>query len=290
MKLDLERDYFFVPKIYEHKVFEAIPNIISVDGPDGVGKSTFSKVLFDLLSNVSDRKDSVVLMSPTKFEYSGDARKYKEKLREVNFEIEKKLFLLDKYIFNDDSKDIEKLSKKISSVKRFWSIKSNRVFIAAIKANYRLAHEETKKGKIVICDSSDIRELAYILDNSYCDENEGIGVIRSTIRWFLSGNMTNGVIPGNRIVLNSTITDIHHNLTHRQKKDIGDPKDYFGTERRIKCYEKSIEFIREIKSEPTVNWIDIINTSLPERDIENYLKIVLGKDIIQRIRNTSINC
>ena len=118
---NLEKEY------YPDKEFHIEGRLISIDGIDGVGKSSFSEKLTELLQEKYGQ-ESVVLVKPTKFSESEDAQGYGDRLHQRN--------------------DLKSKSRK-----------HNLYFIGALRKNYqKRVNKFLKEGKVVVLDSSEIRD------------------------------------------------------------------------------------------------------------------------------------
>jgi len=234
-------------KNYEEKVFNVNYNLISVDAPDGAGKSTFVKLLQKQLQEKYGT-EKVVLLAASDFNASDGARHYGQEFSEM------------------------------TGVKQF-SRKHNLYFIGAINKNYREAIAEyLAQDKIVVLDSSEIRALAFMLDMG--DEE----AISSTTDWLKSGRLTSSLLPGNRIILKVSPEDSQRNLNRRPKLDHGDPTSLAEMEKRQACYQLAIEEVKGAKTESPVNWLSVENPS-EDNDIEQKLTERIEKQVIPFLQN-----
>ncbi|MCD6583087.1 MAG: hypothetical protein J7K71_00135 [Candidatus Omnitrophica bacterium] len=196
--------------------FRVSPFLVSIDGPDGVGKSNFAQVLASKLKGYLS-KNKVKLVKPTYFDASRKARRIGQKL--------------------------EALKKKISP----YSKLHNKFFLTAMMVNYReviLPAIESKT--LVILDSSEIRALAFIIDKG------SPKAIEDTLVKIKKGILTCGIQPKTRIILESSSKDLYLNLNTKKFLDSGDPHGIQEIKRRIQAYRKAISVIQELNE--CTNW------------------------------------
>lgn len=193
-------------KLNEKVNFQLSTKLISVDGPDGVGKGTFSKILFKALNK--KLYIPILLTSGTRFEACEESRKLESDIKEKNNNVERnRLFLLS--------------SQKIYKHKVIPAIDSN---------------------KIVILDSSLLRHLAYT--HSFYGANSK--VFLDTYSCVKSGQLNFGIFPSVRILLDAPAKDLLKNLNRRGKIDKGDPSDIKEVKQRKESYYQTIEIIKKI--------------------------------------------
>lgn len=226
------------------KEFNINKKIISVDGIDGVGKSSFTERLTKILKEKYGQ-ENVMLMKPTRFSESKGAKKYGDILHGRD--------------------DLAVNSRK-----------HNLYFIGALHKNYQEIMNYVNQGKIVVLDSSEVRALAYMLDRG---ENDAI---TSTLMWLRSGRLTGNVLPGNRIFLNADAREILENLGGRKKADKGDPVDIQGVQNRLNSYRQALEKVKNLKTDKAVNWINVHNPRLT-KDVESGLDKVIRDQVIDRL-------
>ena len=68
------------------EVFQVSPFLITIDGPDGVGKSSFSELLINELQKLFDETE-VMLIRPTYFNTSPRAQEIGEELEKIKTKI-----------------------------------------------------------------------------------------------------------------------------------------------------------------------------------------------------------
>ncbi len=236
----LEKNY------YPNKEFYVDNKIISIDGIDGIGKSNFAEKLTRILQEKYG-KEGVVLVRPTKFSESEEAKKYGDTLRE--------------------KKDLPLNSRK-----------HNLYFVGALHKNYeKMIKDYINQGKIVVLDSSEIRALAYMLDKGDGD------AIDSTLKWLRSGRLTGDVLPGNRIILEADNQDILNNLQKREKIDPGDPVDIQGVQNRLNNYNEAIDSVKKLKTNEPTNWIDVQNPRITE-NVELGLDKIIREQVLNKLK------
>lgn len=241
LKVNIEK------KIYEKEVFSIDYNLISVDAPDGAGKSTFVKVLKQELERLYG-VDRVVLLAASDFFASEGARYYGDKFAHRGAVVP-------------------------------FSRKHNLFFLGAVNKNYReVIIQALAQNKIVVLDSSEIRALAFMMDMGSAD------AIDSTAAWLKSGRLTGSLLPGNRIILSIRPEDSAKNLARRPKLDHGDPTSLAEIEKRLACYQMAISEIQNLKTTQPVNWLKIdnpsedgdVNTLLQERINDLVIPLLQG--------------
>lgn len=231
--------------------FNICYSIITVDASDGSGKSTFSKVLKECLSETYPEKD-ILLVKSTNFDLSPGAVKCGESLARRN-------------------------SLKENSVRH------NLYYLCAMAENYKqVISEAVNNGKIIISDSSEIRALAYILDKG---DNDAIS---STYKSIDTGFLTRGILSGNRIILSVSPEDCLFNLQARGKKDCGDPTNLSEVKRRQQCYDTSIDFIKNL-APSDVNWMFVENRSYMGSSPLTHLRHRIHEEIIPRLKKIDLS-
>ncbi len=180
---------------------------ISIDGPDGAGKSTLSKLLAKELKKNFPEKN-VILIKPSYFSESNGGKK-----------IEKE--------FIDISHKLVKHSRE-----------HNSYFLRAMRINYEeLVVPAVTRGEIVILDSSEIRALAFIMDKG---DDEAI---QETTELITNNTLTSNFKSDYRFFIYGEIDDLLKNLYGKKNLDSGDPINYQESVRRIECYQKAIKMI-----------------------------------------------
>lgn len=191
------------------------PFLVSIDGPDGSGKSSLSVILKDFIESRNNYYSDVSIIKPTYFEMTKEAALIGSKLKKSNFEID--------------------------------SLEHNSIFLEAMRVNYQhLVIPSLKKGKMVILDSSEIRALAFVLDRKN-DE-----AILDTKDKIISDFLTLGITPNIRIFLDGSEYDLFCNLQTKQFLDSGDPKNIFEISERRKAYFYAINFISNLEKRKNV--------------------------------------
>lgn len=185
--------------------------LISVDGPDGVGKGTFSKILLQFLKKKLN--ESILLTSGTRFEACKESKTLESEIKEINNSVERNRFFL------------------LSSQKIY-----KHKIIPAIDSD-----------KIVILDSSLLRHLAYT--HSFYGGNSK--VFLDTYSHVRSGQLNFGISPSVRILLDAPAKDLLKNLNSRGKRDKGDPSIIKEVNQRKKSYYKTTKIIKEIVPKDT---------------------------------------
>ena len=204
--------------------FKIAPKMISIDAPDGSGKSTFSKVVEKYINEKLGFSD-VVLVRPTYFNQSAEGLRLEEELK-------------------------RRIDIKPNSYEH------NNYFMATMAANYKTVISPIlERGGIVVLDSSEIRSIAFMLHNGEPS------AIESTLNWVESGKATNNTFSGIRVRLITSPHDCLHNLFAKGKLDSGDPKSIDESIQRNICYEKAFLHVKSIQNHESSVWIDIENPS-----------------------------
>jgi len=187
-----------------------LPLLISVDGPDGSGKSTTTKILLDFLQKKFGINQDVVVFKPTYFETSPEALLVKDRL--------------------ESSLGIRAYSKE-----------HNDFYLEAMRLNYlNVIIPSLEQKKIVILDSSEIRALAF---NIAKGEIEAISDTKDKIK---SGFLTAGIYPDIRIILDGSVSALSKNLQTKNFLDKGDPVNLKEIVQRRKSYSEAIKFVNSL--------------------------------------------
>ncbi len=229
-----------------------LPNVISVDAPDGSGKSNFVKVLVQRLQSKFPETE-VMSIAATNFYGSEGSRK------------QGKLFQ-------------EFLSKNLNRDLR----RRNSFFLEATRANYlEMIIPFAASGKVIVLDSSEIRNVAFVLDRG--DSR----TISSTRQCLSGGYMTAGCCPSTRILLRSSMTDCYQNLICRKKRAFDDPQDYNGVVRRFNSYDQGVDYLKRLKTSEPVSWIEVVNprVDLSGDELEKYLSDIIKNQVIKKVEN-----
>jgi len=204
--------------------FSVSPYFITIDGPDGAGKSTLAKIVSTKLSSTA--------IKPTYFSTSPQALA-------IELELKKK-GITDKA-----------------------SVEHNAFFLRALEENYRyVILPSVDSRRVIVADSSEIRALAYALDNS---SNEAIA---DTKRKIASSRLTCGLHPCLRVVLIGSDEDLWSNLSTKSGLDYGDPQNVQQVADRKLAYTQTVEFIMGISGSKT-HWL-VVNVEHVQSDINIY--------------------
>lgn len=197
-------------------MIRVIPSLISVDGPDGMGKSSFCPVLAEAISAMTSH--DTIVVAPTRFETS-----------EAGLEIQRQL------------------KAELPTV---GTLEHNRFYNRTMSVNYEtVVVPALDAGWVCVLDSSEIRALAFMIDTGSGE------AVADTKRAILSGELTASVFPGNRIVLTAAADDLMANLKCRGKPDSGDPRCTEEVKRRLDAYAQSLDFVRSIPVDGESTWI-----------------------------------
>jgi len=156
-------------------LFKAERRLIALDGPDGVGKGTFGKILKGILEKELDGK--VCLTSGTRFE---------------------------------TTKTTQRLSRVVSRTHN--EIVRNRLFLLSTRIIFKeVVNPALADGNVVILDSSTLRHLAFTYDKYGGDSD----IFRDTLSMVRAGKLDYGISPGVRIILWSSPEGLMKNLSQR---------------------------------------------------------------------------
>jgi thymidylate kinase len=233
--------------LYPERRFMVCDRLITVDAPDGSGKGVFAEIICEQLA-LRYGKDNVLLVKPTRFDDSPEARGLQERL----------------------------MAKRDLAVD---SVRHNTHFMAAVMLNYKTAIVPALDGgKIVVVDSSEVRSLAFMLDRGTPS------AIASTLRWIRSGRATTGIIAGNRVIVNATPEDCLANIDARGKRDYGDPMDIKEAERRLDCYGVAFAALGRLNTDIPINIISVDNPRVEVPNIATHLDELVSRQVIPKIR------
>jgi len=220
--------------------------LVTIDGPDGAGKSIFSEVLTREIKKTVPT-DRVILVRPTRFDTCPEAE------------------------------NIGVALQKCSDTVKVNSKKHNSFFLKAIEASYRnIIIPAIAFGRLVIVDSSEIRALAFIL------EKGTIHAKRDTVSQITQGVLTQGIKPSKRIILFGDPDDLSRNLTTKTL-NIGDPRSIEEIQKRIQVYKKAIRSIRVAEGDEGVEWIFIRVHHTRRRLLSYLMTLIKENNLISRI-------
>lgn len=211
--------------------------LISIDGPDGSGKSTFSRILLEFLQKRTDNHRDVVLVKPTYFETSPEAILIKQKLE-----------------FSENIK--------------VYSREHNNFYLEAMRINYqKIVIPYLEKEKIVILDSSEIRALAFNLAKA---EKDAIFDTKEKIK---NGFLTDNIFPDVRIILDGSSFSLFKNLKTKNFLDTGDPINLQEVCKRRDAYIEAVKFVNDLNYEKNIRVYNFkIKHSLnPEKYLKNLI-------------------
>ena len=220
--------------------------LISVDGPDGCGKTSISKLLEKKL-NRDNHYTTALLVKPTYFETTPEAMKIEVEL------------------------------KSAGELIRQYQREHNFYYLRAMRENYiNRVLPYLLSNKIVILDSSEIRSLAFNIAMG-CQE-----AVLDTEKRILSGYLTSGVIPDLRIVLTGEDEDLWKNLNSKPCLDTGDPKNIEMVRERKSAYKKAIMFVKKHENKKMNKWIKI-NICHKDRSLHTYFNSIIDTQIMQHL-------
>ena len=186
-----------------------VPNIITIDGPDGTGKTTLSDFVYRFLAEKFG-KDHVVLLEATNVRGSPS----QERLRRLQ-----------------------------KTVKSSWR-RENQLYSAGVNRAYGdIVIPAIAKGQLVVIDRSEVDILRYAIQSK--DET----VIADRIRYLKSGILTRGYLAKNRVYVTSTREDIWANLNNRPNRSPYDPQTLEDVNQQLTSQETAEAYIQEISKD-----------------------------------------
>lgn len=197
------------------------PRLITVDGPDGVGKTTLAKALRGKLAR-SYGEDGVVYADITNLRGSPQ----QERLRRIKSKEDVPETQLD-----------------------------NKYYAAGVNRAYtEIVVPALEAGKIVVVDRSEVDLLRYALESG--DEN----LVEEREKYIQSGSLTHRLWAGNRVFMSAPPEDIWENLNSRGKLSPYDPQSPSDVERRLQREEEAEQKILAMGNDKDeVNVIEINN-------------------------------
>ena len=229
-------------------LFEVQPRLMTIDGPDGSGKSTISKLV---LTELEPFWDTVVLR-PACFTTSLRAQEIGRRFRGLSSDVSKKSQL------------------------------HNSFFLEAMEANYDfIGGQLLDKRRVVVCDSSEIRALAFMFDNG------SEAAILDTKNRIEKGLLTNGTQAGVRIILDASASDLWKNLNSKPVLDYGDPQNIIEVDKRRTAYRESIEFLRQCD---LLSGQCIRIVIRHAKNIQEYIEQLVQHELLPEIRKNLQQC
>lgn len=246
----MTHEVFIKKELKKNLNLVAHPCLLSVDGPDGVGKGTFTIKFANIMTKIYGNQN-VVSTSGTRFETCS-----------------KSLALMDNF-------------KKTSNI-----LERNRLFLQSTKIIFKeIVIPALNDNKIVILDSSDLRHLAFVTDIY----GENSSVWKDTFKQIAEGIINHRYQPGVRIILTASPYDLLLNLKRRDSVDEGDPTSKKEAKKRLEAYKKTIKIFKNLSIVGNVNWIEVKNSSVPSYKIQKYLEKIIQKTIIPKINLSSLH-
>ena len=191
--------------------------LISVDGPDGSGKSSITSLLSTRLNALWPDRGGLII-KPSYFESSPAAN-------QIGQELVASQGLVP------------------------GTLAHNKYYLRAMRANYlTVVLPALMAGQVVVLDSSEIRALAFVIDR---DDPE---VIMQTQSWLLSERLTAGIYPQLRLMLWADAVDLQQNLRTKNALDSGDPQTLAEIKKRIDSYAAAKTYIEAIGSGDSI-WV-----------------------------------
>lgn len=222
------------------------PFLVSIDGPDGAGKSTLAEI-FTQVFNETVTGCTAKVIRPSYFSSSVKARL-------IGVELE------------NHNGHFDPCSKQ-----------HNDFFLRAMQANF---HDQVRpaleKGTVVVLDSSEIRALAFTLskcESTACDD---------TKQKISDGSLTDGLLPQLRIVLNGSADDLWKNLLTKGKLDCGDPQNIDEVRLRQKAYCQAYLYVKNLHLDSSTTWLNI-EIVHQISNLQNYLAEIVKSQLLPQL-------
>lgn len=236
------------------------PNLITIDGPDGVGKTTIAKKVVE---------------------------KLKEKLKNEGKDPNNVVYF--KYINLIDTKSQETIDREIRSCKDkttgLWDKSKTDHLIKLFSAKLNRSYHDhivplIKADKIVVVDRSEVDMFRACLEWG----NEEL--LNTVIQYMKSGTLTNGISAGNRIFVYSSATDIHKNLSKRKEENLSpnDPRSIEDVNARIKKEAEAENLIAEINEAEETNIIKIEHKRIENEEGLNIKFEKIAEEIMNKLK------
>lgn len=189
---------------------KVIPNIITIDGPDGTGKTTLSDLVYGfLVKKFGD--DNVVLLEATNVRGSPS----QERLRLLQ-----------------------------QTVGPLWQ-RENQLYSAGVNRAYGdIVIPAIAKGNLVVIDRSEVDLLRYAI------QSKNQSVIADRIKYLKGGVLTRGYLAKNRVYVTSTREDVWENLNDRPNRSPYDPQTLEDVDQQLAAQEIAETYIQEIYNVP----------------------------------------
>jgi len=222
----------------ERPFLTAEPNLITIDGVDGTGKSTIARKLAEKLQERFG-EDKVILVNITKLRGSPK----QEKLHSV------------------------------ANHKHITGPRLDMLYAAGVNRAYEeIIIPALNEGKIVIVDRSEVDLLRYAI------EHDNKTSIEKRKKYIQDGSITHRLWAGNRIFIEADPKDAWENLKNREHKSQYDPTSLAEVEIRGKAQQEAEEYIKSLPHIGEVKIIKERVTRIEnETEREKYLNMLVEK-------------
>lgn len=205
-----------------------IPHLVTIDGPDGSGKSSLSSEVASLLGDIHG-EENVLLVSPTNVHGSVNQDRLSTLLHTASTPIS--------------------------------SNRMNDIYVAGINRAYGdVIVPALHQGRIVVCDRSEVDLLRFVLES----HNELS--IDHRLQFVSDGTMTHGVWAGNRVFVSATPKELWENIQIRGAMSPYDPHSLDDAKRRLFYEEVSERMIENIPCRGTVTCVHVQNTRIEDTE------------------------
>jgi hypothetical protein len=224
----------------------AFSHLITVDGPDGSGKSSISKQLTKNLADIYGEQN-VCMFTTTNLKGSAD---------------QDRLFR-----FTHD------ISDHISPQQ------IDGMYVAGVNRAYgELIIPALTAGKIVVCDRSEIDLLRYALESK--DEH----AIQKRLQYLTDGTMTHRFWAGNRVFVSSSPEELWGNLVDRGELSSYDPHSVEEAAMRLFYETESEHIVEQIPCQGQVQYIRVQNKRIGDKEALFHQINNVVRSIIEKIR------
>ncbi len=234
------------------------PRLITIDGPDGAGKTTIAGKVLELLKEkaLKENKDpnDTVYVKYIKYLDTDSQKRLKDLTHKEG-------------VLNDikGKNDFEKLAK-------LYSARAQRSYQDHIVPLL-------DSGKTVILDRSELDILRGAIE--WGDEK----LVKTVEDYYKKGIITHGVTAGNRIFVSGEAEDLWKNLNERgEHKTHNDPKSLDEMKARLESEDKAEKNILSIPVKGEVNVVNIKNKRCEEKTESDEQISKLAKEIISQLK------
>lgn len=230
--------------IAQYPHLTVFPNLITLDGPDGAGKSSIAKPLVDALRDTYG-DSHVLLVDPTNVQGSQG----QDRLAHI----------------------LHTASDKSPQ----WT---DLIYSAGINRAYKeIVVPAILDGLIVVCDRSEVDLLRFAL------ESQDALCINRRMHYIANGTMTNMLWAGNRIFIHASPKDLWENLQTRPSLSIFDPHSEQEAEKRLYWERMSEQKVMEFPCDGCSHTITVENQRTSRSDCVSSHLTSLAQHIMSQL-------